>query len=117
MPEIMKMPGIALWNQLKPLPNPILVLCGHVKKYHMTTSTLTANDGHTVQSVKLNTQLGKPTIAGTELLNGGTFVLYTVQPALHRVVARVYAVELGRFLVEGEGTAHRYTPEFVFPTQ
>jgi hypothetical protein len=112
------MPGIALWNQLKTLPNPILVLCGHVKKYHMTTSTLAANDGHTVQSVKLNTHWGgSVNIAGTNLYNGGTFVLYTVQPALHRVVAKVYATELGRFLVEGEGADRNYAPEFSFPTE
>ncbi len=110
-------PGIVLWNQLKTLSSPFLVLSGHVRRDHMTVSTLTANDGHTVQSVKFNTQNGSEVISGTNLNNGGTFVLYTVQPALHRVVARVYSSDLGRFLVGGEGSDNKYRPEFVFPTQ
>jgi len=30
---------------------------------------------------------------------------------------RVYHSDLGRFLLEGEGTNYDYTPQFVFPTK
>jgi hypothetical protein len=111
-------PGIVAWSTLKSLPNLLMVLSGHVRMDPMVRSILTASDGHPVESLKFNTQtvhISGPA-TGTNF-NGGTFVLFTVSPAIHTIRARVYNSDYGRFLTNGEFIAESFTNDWTFPFQ
>jgi hypothetical protein len=109
-------PGVVAWSTLKPLPNLAMFLSGHVRDHPMVKSTLIADDGHPVESIKFNTQIlhiANPS-QGTNI-NGGTFVLYTVSPANQTIRARVYNSDYGRFLTNGEFSAQGYVNDWTFP--
>lgn len=109
-------PGIVAWSTLKSLPNLMMVLSGHVRAHPMVKSTLIADDGYPVESIKFNTQtvhISSP-VTGTNI-NGGTFVLYTVSPANHTVRGRIYNSDYGRFLTNGEFSALGFINDWTFP--
>src|SRR6185295_12690312 len=94
----------------------MMILSGHVRADPMVKSTLIADDGHPVESVKFNTQtlhLFNPA-AGTNI-NGGTFVLYTVSQTNHTVRARVYNSDYGRFVTNGEFSSQGFVNDWTFP--
>jgi hypothetical protein len=109
-------PGVVAWNTLKSRPNLMMFLSGHVRACPMVRSTLTADDGHPVESIKYNTQsLGiSDPVNGTNI-NGGTFVLYTVSPLTHSVRARVYNADYGRFMTNGEFSDKGFVNDWTFP--
>jgi len=109
-------PGVVAWSTLKSLPNLMMFLSGHVRKSPMVRSTLTADGGYPVESVKYNTQtlLISDPVQGTNM-NGGTFVLYTVSPVDHTIRARVYNSDYGRFLTNGEFSNFGFVNDWTFP--
>jgi hypothetical protein len=108
-------PGVVAWDSMKGLTNLAMVLSGHVRAHPMLRVTLTADDGHPVESIKFNTQtLGiRSATAGTNI-NGGTFVLYTVYPT-NVIRAQVYNSDYGRFMTNGEFTSQGFTNDWTFP--